>query len=74
MLTGDIANGQTAYLILKSKLAREPAHSVAVVLLSTFFFLDLDLQNAVLRRCRCRCWAVSLFYCFLKTDVATRHI
>lgn len=44
------------------------------VLLATFSFLDLDLRYAVLRGCRCRCWAVSLFYCFLQTDVATRYI
>lgn len=72
--TGDIANGQTAYLMLPCNSTVKLPILLDFVLLATFIFLDLDLQNAVLHSCRCRCWAVSLFYCFLQTDVATRHI
>ncbi len=74
LVTGDMANGQIAYLILICNSPVNLPILKSFVLLVTFFFLDFDLRIAVLRICRCRCWAVSLFYCFLQTDVATRYI
>ena len=48
------------------QLDRESAHSVASVLLASFFFLDLDFRNAVHRGYCCGGWAVSLPYCSLE--------
>ncbi len=69
-----MANGQTAYLILLCNPPVTLPILPAFVLLATFFFLDLDYHNAVHCGYCCAGWAVSLFYCFLQTDVATRHI
>ena len=42
------------------QLDRDPAHSAGFVLLATFFFLDLDFQNAVHCGYCCGGWADSL--------------
>ncbi|MEP0936208.1 MAG: hypothetical protein ABJG82_01870 [Cyclobacteriaceae bacterium] len=58
MPTGDIANGQTAYLLLQCNLTVTLPILPAFVLLATLFFLDFDLWNAVHCGYCCGGWAV----------------
>ncbi len=60
LVTSDIANGQTAYLILQCNLTVNLPILLAFVLLAAFSFLDLNFQNAAHCGYCCGVWAVSL--------------
>ncbi len=55
-----MANGQTAYLKLTCNLTMTLPFLLVFVLLETFFFLDIDLWNAVPFGNRCTSGALPL--------------
>ncbi|MEM0940954.1 MAG: hypothetical protein AAF600_15810 [Bacteroidota bacterium] len=59
-LTDDIANGQTAYLILQCNPPVKLPILLVFVLVATSFFLAFDFQNAVYCGYCCGGWAGSL--------------